>query len=269
MQAQFFSAALAALETHQAVAALDNRGRLWLVGPTLVQNDVRPMPKLVAAEVAQSLRERIEAGEWSDTRRLPNERDLAAQYSVARNTMRSAIDKIAADGSVTREVGRGTFLRHDRRADFMAIIGKLTGVSPIDMMAVRQIFEPRAAAFAATNASAADLDAIAAAYDASVEAVEIERFEHWDAELHQRIFAGSRNELLNHLHEILRLIRSQELWLDIKRRSFSAERRLLYCREHKAIVEALMRRDAEAAAAAMRIHLETVSRNLFAGNGAA
>ena len=29
-----------------------------------------------------------------------------------------------------------------------------------------------------------------------------------------------------------------------------------------------MRRDAEAAATAMRAHLETVSRNLFAGNGA-
>ena len=38
------------------------------------------MPKSVAAEVARSLRERIEAGEWSDTRRLPNERDLAAEY---------------------------------------------------------------------------------------------------------------------------------------------------------------------------------------------
>src|SRR5579859_933715 len=160
------------------------------------------MPKLVAAEVAQSLRRRIEAGEWSDSRRLPNERDLAAEYSVARNTVRSAIRTIAADGSVTREVGRGTFLRHDRRADFMAIIQKLVGVSPIDMMAVRQMFEPRAAALAATNASAGDLGAIAAAYDASLEAVEIETFEHWDAELHQRIFAGSRNELLNHLHEI-------------------------------------------------------------------
>jgi DNA-binding transcriptional MocR family regulator len=40
------------------------------------------------------LRRRIEAGEWSDTRRLPNERDLAAEYRVARNTLRSAIDKV-------------------------------------------------------------------------------------------------------------------------------------------------------------------------------
>ena len=181
--------------------------------------------------------------------------------------MRSAIDKIAADGSVTREVGRGTFLRHDDRFDFTSIIQKLTGVSPIDMMAVRQIFEPRAAALAATNASASDLREIANAHAAAVDATEMTTFEHWDAELHQRIFAASRNELLAHLHEFLRLIRSQDQWLDIKRRSFSPERRHVYCAEHGAIVEALMRRDAEAAATAMRAHLDTVSRNLFGGAG--
>jgi DNA-binding FadR family transcriptional regulator len=227
------------------------------------------MPKLVAAEVEQSLRRRIESGEWSDTRRLPNERQLAAEYNVARNTVRSAIDKIAANGAVTREVGRGTFLRPDARLDFVNVIQKLTGVSPIDMMAVRQIFEPRAAALAATNASAGDIHEVALAHVAAVEAVDIETFEHWDAELHQRIFSASRNELLNHLHEILRLIRNQDLWRDIKRRSFSPQRRQIYCDEHKAVVDALMRRDAEAAASAMRAHLDTVSRNLFSINGAA
>jgi DNA-binding FadR family transcriptional regulator len=225
------------------------------------------MPKMVAAEIEHSLRRRIGSGEWSQTRRLPNERELAAEYKVARNTVRSAIDKIAADGSVSREVGRGTFLRHDINFDFMAIIQKLTGVSPIDMMAVRQIFEPRVAALAATNASARDLREIEAAHAAAVGAADMATFEHWDAELHQRIFAGSRNELLDHLHELLRLIRSQDQWLDIKRRSFSAGRRQAYCQEHAAIVEALMRRDAEAASAAMRTHLDTVSRNLFSGAG--
>ena len=227
------------------------------------------MPKLVAAEVEQSLRQRINSGEWSEGRRLPNERELATEYNVARNTVRTAIEKIAADGAVTREVGRGTFLRHDNRLDFMKVIQKLTGVSPIDMMAVRQIFEPRAAALAATNASADDINEVALAHAAAVEAVDIEGFEHWDAELHQRIFLASRNELLNHLHEILRLIRNQDLWRDIKRRSFSPQRRQTYCEEHKAIVDALMRRDAEAAASAMRTHLDTVSRNLFASNAAA
>jgi len=225
------------------------------------------MPKLVATEVEHSLRRRIGSGEWSRTRRLPNERELAAEYKVARNTVRSAIDKIAADGSVTRLVGRGTFLRQDDRVDFMAVIQQVTGVSPIDMMAVRQMFEPRVAALAATNASASDLREIAAAHSAAVDALELAEFERWDAELHQRIFAGSRNELLGHLHRFLRLIRGQDQWLEIKRRSFSPQRRLAYCEEHGAIVEALMRRDPEAAAIAMRAHLDSVGRNLFGGAG--
>ena len=226
------------------------------------------MPKFVATAVEQSLRQRIESGEWSDTRRLPNERELAAQYNVARNTVRSAIDKIAANGSVTREVGRGTFLRPDTRLDFINVIQKLTGVSPIDMMAARQILEPRATALAATNASASELHEVARAHAAAVDVADMETFEYWDAELHQRIFLATRNELLNHLHEILRLIRNQDLWRDIKRRSFSPQRRQIYCDEHKAIVAALMRRDAEAAASTMRAHLDTVSRNLFSSNGA-
>jgi DNA-binding FadR family transcriptional regulator len=226
------------------------------------------MPKYVAAEIAHSLRQRIDSGEWSDTRRLPNERDLAAEYSVARNTLRSAIDKVAADGTVLRQVGRGTFLRRDAKDDFLNLIQKLSGVSPIDMMAVRRIIEPRAAALAAANASVSDLEEIAAVHSASIDAREMETFERWDAELHQKIFAATRNDLLNHLHEMLRLIRGQELWLAIKRRSFSPERRNLYCQEHGTVVAALLRRDSEAAAIAMRAHLETVSRNLFAGSEA-
>lgn len=225
------------------------------------------MPKAVAIGVAQSLRRRIESGEWTSSRQLPNERDLASEYKVARNTVRRAIDSIASDGMVTREVGRGTFLRHNSRLDLTNVLQDLTGVSPIDLMAVRQILEPRAAAMAATNARASDLHDIATAHAASLEALDMEAFERCDAAFHQRILAGSRNELLNHLHVILRLIRNQDLWRDIKRRSFSPQRRIVYCQEHKAIADALMRRDAEAASTAMRSHLDTVSRNLFAGSG--
>lgn len=225
------------------------------------------MPRMISADIEASLRQRIEAGDWPD--RLPNERDLAAEYGVARNTVRIAIDRIAGDGLLTRKVGQGTFLSRGTRDEFTDLLRRLVGVSPIDMMAVRNIIEPRAAALAATNASAADLDGIAAAHDAARAAETMAGFEHWDGALHQRIFAGSRIELLTHLHAILLIVRSQDLWLQIKRRSFTAERRLAYCAEHAAIVAALRQRDAEAAEAAMRVHLDTVARNLFAGNGRA
>jgi DNA-binding FadR family transcriptional regulator len=235
-----------------------------LIGSKLVQHEAG-VPKLVSTTIASSLRTRIEAGEWRQSRRLPDERTLAAQYGVARNTLRAAIDRIAADGLLVREAGRGNFLRPSAQLDLAALIDRLSGVSPVDMMAVRQILEPRAAALAATNASAGDLDAIAAAHEAAIRAEDMEGFERWDAAFHQRIFAGSRIELLDHLHQILSLIRDQDLWVQIKRRSFSPARRRAYCDEHAAIAQALRHRDAAAAEAAMRAHLDTVGRNLFAG----
>ncbi|CDX33067.1 Regulatory protein, GntR:Bacterial regulatory protein, GntR [Mesorhizobium sp. SOD10] len=225
------------------------------------------MPKYIAREIARSLRNRIDAGEWSESGRLPNERELATQYRVARNTMRSAIDRLAGDGTLVRHVGRGTFLRQDNRGSILKMLHRLSGASPIDVMAVRLILEPRATALAAINANANELRAIAAAYGSSVAALEMEDFERWDAELHLKIVRGTRNELLTHLHEVLCVVaRTQEQWRKIKQRTFSMERRHIYCRQHGEIVEALMRRDGEAAATAMRGHLETVRQNLFAGN---
>jgi DNA-binding FadR family transcriptional regulator len=222
------------------------------------------MAKQIARNVELSLRRRIDAGEWRHTMRLPNERDLAVEYGVARNTVRAAVEKIVADGALSREVGRGTFLVERNEVEASHLIGQLVGASPMDMMAVRMIFEPRAAGLAAARASAGELDAIAAAHAGAVGAREMERFERWDAELHQRIFAATRNELLNTLHELLRLIRNQDLWIDIKRRSFSPERRDRYCREHAAIVGALLRRDVAGASDAMMTHLQTVEMNLTA-----
>ena len=220
------------------------------------------MPKKAAYDVALSLRRRIEKGEWRLTRRLPNERELATEYGVARNTIRAAIAAIVKDGALSRQVGRGTFLVEDHRLEARNLLDRLVGASPMDMMAVRAIFEPRAAALAATQASVGELEAIAEAHAAAANALEAEAFERWDAELHQRIFAATRNDLLCGLHELFRLIRNQDLWKDIKRRSFTLARRARYCEEHEALVSGLLRRDGARASQAMLIHLRTVEANL-------
>lgn len=221
------------------------------------------MPKRVSSDVETSLRRRIEAGEWSESLRLPNERCLASEYGVARNTVRSAMERIGSDGGLRREVGRGTFLQRSLGADIAAVTRTLIGVSPADAMVVRGIIEPKTAALAATKGNLADLHAIAAAHDRALGAKTFNTFEQFDATFHELIFAASHNELLMGLHTILRFIRNQEQWVGIKRRSFSLERRVEYCDEHAAIVQALMRRDSEAAASAMLEHLDTVGRNLL------
>ncbi|MFG6661332.1 FadR/GntR family transcriptional regulator [Sulfitobacter sp. 915] len=220
-----------------------------------------------ADQIAEALRKRVEAGEWAGAKRLPTERDLATEYGVARNTVRRALDQLEADGLLRRRVGRGTYLREEETDAIATIIRRMEGTSPADMMEVRLLLEPAAAGFAATNASASALAAIAEAHQRATDATEMPEFETWDAEFHHQIFTCTRNDLLREFHEVLRVLRDQPRWFEMKARSFAEERRQLYCKEHAAILDALNARDPKQAAATMRTHLLTVQQNMLGQPG--
>lgn len=220
------------------------------------------MRKAVTSDIETSLRARIAAGEWAQSGRLPTERELAMEYGVARNTLRKAIDAIVDDGTINRHVGRGMFVNGEA-SEIAEIIQRVTGVSPADLMAVRLLVEPQAAAMAATNASTSEIDAIAEAHHLATDAQETDLFEKWDTEFHQRVFAAARNELLMSFHDILRVIRSRNPWIELKRKTFSENRRLNYCKHHDDIVQALYNRDAEGASHAMHEHMEAIQVTLF------
>ena len=221
------------------------------------------MPRLVAADIAGALRKRISSGEWSDLGRMPPERDLASEFGVARNTIRRAVSLLEEEGTVTKLTGRGTFLQAERQDSLAQAVARMEGTSPADMMEIRLLLEPSAAQFAATNASISELNLVREAHQMAVDSVDMPDFEHWDAEFHNRIFACSRNDFLKEIHNVMRILRNQSLWFDMKKRSFSEERRQIYCREHAAILDALMQRDPDTARAAMQAHLVTVQRNLL------
>ena len=65
------------------------------------------MRKLVADEIAATLKEGVASGRWGDALRLPAERDLAAEFGVSRNTMRLALQRLEEAGILVRQVGRG------------------------------------------------------------------------------------------------------------------------------------------------------------------
>ncbi len=219
------------------------------------------MPRNVAAEIARNLQSRIASGEWADSR-IPAERELAADLGIARNTLRRAMALLEKDGAIARQVGRGTFVMNDNHA-LAGTIARMQGASPADVMEIRFMLEPHAAAFAATNASTSDLALVHEAHQAALGAQDMPSFELWDAEFHQRIVACSRNDLLREFHNLLRALRNQSPWFEMKRRSFSEERRQTYCAEHATMLDALTRRDPEAARDAMQAHLLTVRVNMI------
>jgi DNA-binding FadR family transcriptional regulator len=219
------------------------------------------MARLGATAIASTLRSRIDSGEWLDSR-MPPERDLAADFGVARNTIRRAMALLKQDGAISRHVGRGTYITPETDA-FGAVVARMRHSSPAEMMEARLVLEPHAAAAAATGASGPQLDAVVEAHERACEATELAAFEKWDAEFHHRIFACSRNDLLKEMHNLLRVLRNQTAWFEMKKRSFTEARRQLYCQEHGALVEALRRRDSEEAERAMRAHLHSVRQNLL------
>ena len=177
--------------------------------------------------------------------------------------MRRAVGLLEESGTVVRQIGRGTFLAEANANTLAAAVTRMQGTSPADMMEIRQLLEPAAAAFAATNASVGELNAVREAYQAATDALDMPNFEQWDAEFHHRIFACSRNEFLKEIHNLMRVLRNQSPWFEMKKRSFSEERRRTYCAEHQAILDALVSRDRDGAREAMLSHLQTVERNLL------
>ena len=61
-------------------------------------------------EIAQSLRERIQANAAAPGTRLDNQRSLAREFGVTLMTLRQALEVLERDGLITRRHGLGTFV---------------------------------------------------------------------------------------------------------------------------------------------------------------
>lgn len=61
-------------------------------------------------QVAEILKQRIVDGTWSNGSSIPSEKELCAEFDVARGTVRQALANLEAEGYLSREQGRGTFV---------------------------------------------------------------------------------------------------------------------------------------------------------------
>lgn len=60
--------------------------------------------------LAQDLRRRLSAGEWTPGQAIPAETALASAYEVSRNTIREAISRLVTEGQVRIQRGVGTIV---------------------------------------------------------------------------------------------------------------------------------------------------------------
>ncbi len=210
--------------------------------------------------------------------RLPTERQLAKDLGVTRSSIRYALAILQAQGRLSREVGRGTYLRAapgGAAGTGVAVSRNAAADSgeavfaPADVMMVRRLLEPPVMPLAVAWATAADFAEMDRCLAGGDRAASYEEFETWDLSLHRSIIAATHSPLLVTLYASIELARHGHVWGDLKRRSASAGRRMEYQADHHQIVAALRARDAATAVKAMRTHLSRVSDHLNATDPAA
>lgn len=209
-------------------------------------------------QIADQIRDQINAGAVPAGRQLPSERDLAQSLGVSRPTVREALIALEVAGLVEVRVGVGAFVR--KREDNQAALPELNA-SPLEIMAVRRLLEPEAAALASQQISPEGTARLAETLrHMRAETATGKWSSDSDRMLHMTLADACGNAVLRETLDGLWVSRRGEV--DTRFHQHLADIgtvRQHILGDHEAIVAAVVSGNAEAARMAMSRHLDFVS----------
>lgn len=234
---------------------------------------VPPAPGPLHAErlsdrLAALLAKKIEAGRMRPGDRLPTEAQLAIDHGVSRSVVREAVHQVRSRGLLVSRQGSGMFVAVPPPQGLPFDPKVLESMDAVlEVVELRRVLEGEMAALAAlraTRAEVAGLRRALKAIDSAVDAGQLGLAE--DFAFHRAIGAATHNAQFVRL-----LIFIEQYLLDAMRVTKSNEARRAEWMEqvrgeHRAIVDAIDGRDAEAARrAAVRHHLRGEQRLVEGG----
>jgi GntR family transcriptional regulator, uxu operon transcriptional repressor len=219
----------------------------------------------ISTSLRETILSQLQAGHWKAGDRLPTERELAEGYRVSRTTVRRALADLKQQGLIEQTVGSGTFVAQQAPSSLDRLIRQDSAqhTSPAELMEARLALEPAIIDMVVRNATAADFARMLSCCTSAEQAASLEEFEHWDGELHEAIADAAHNSFVSSVFKLMKQVRAQGDWGQLKKKSVTPERRLAYQREHRQLVDALRDRDAARAKAGTVDHLLHVRHNLL------
>jgi GntR family transcriptional repressor for pyruvate dehydrogenase complex len=214
----------------------------------------------LAASAFEQLISHVVNGDWKAGDRIPPERELCQQLGIARTSLREALKAMELVGMLDSRVGDGTFVCP--RSEFLArpLLWAFTGTDETelkDVMEARVMLERDLAGLAAERGSEDEIAKIGDAVRAMKDSVAsgtlmIEA----DMRFHLAVAEAAHNGVLQNAVQLLRNLMRH--WINLKLLIPNVPTRVL--NQHVHIYEAIRSRDADAARAAMRKHLEDTMR---------
>ncbi len=243
---------------------LGKEGQQIEIPATTVKAEFEPVRKTkVYEEVVDQIQRLILDGRLKPGDKLPAERELAEAFGVSRTSVRDAIRVLELTGLVEPRQGEGTVVR-DLTAD--SLVTPLASLLVrnrallAELLDVRTMIEPPLAARAATHASleeVAHLEQILGHQEEQARRGEFAIDD--DADFHYTIATAAKNRVALKVVDVL-----MDLLRESRERSLQVAGRLLKSLAgHRRILDAIQRRDAEGAEAAMRQHILEIEEVLL------
>ena len=223
--------------------------------------ELKPIrPKRISDQVFEQLRELIFRGDVQPGQKIMTERELAEALNVSRNSVREAINKLVTLRFLEQRQGQGTFVRSiDEAVQIPLATVMETQATLIDLLEIRMGIECTAASLAAQRITAAELETIERAIaDMEQDTRAGGLGSEGDMAFHMAIANATKNPLqiyiMKNVSEFLHMgIRENLLHLYQDPKNIDT-----IISQHRAILEAIRRRDADGAFTAMRHHITFV-----------
>lgn len=226
-------------------------------------------PKL-SEQIAAVLEERILNGVYAVGERLPPERQLAEEFGVSRPPLRDALGVLAARHLLYSRPGGGHYVHDAVQNDFLGTWQGLLGRHEYlrdDVLDFRRSLEGTLAALAARRRTDADLERMAfwlAQLDSAHSEHDTDKQSQADVGFHQSIAEAAHNILFAHLSgSLLRMLKQhtrQNLGNMFGIRGMRAD----LAEQHRALFEAIKKRQPHKAAQAAYDHIDFVAAALKA-----
>ena len=187
--------------------------------------------------------------------KLPNENDLSQQLGVSRTTLREAVRYLVAQGVLSVQRGRGTFISEDLSIFNKYDVGTLSHARLGDMYEIRLMFEPQCSMLACFRATEEELQNIfeQAQY---VEKLVLEdgAWPDEDQKFHEMLAAASHNEFIIRMFPIINAAANEAM--EMTNNTEALKNIVIF--DNRDICGFLRLRDGAGAKSAMSIHIRHV-----------
>ncbi|WP_199482482.1 FCD domain-containing protein [Vibrio owensii] len=226
-------------------------------------------PKRAYQSIGLVLRKELSDGVYPIGTRLPPERDIAARLNVSRTVVREAIIMLELENLVEVKKGSGVYvinLPRDKKSHIDTEVVRLDDIGPFEMLQARQLLESIIAEFAAMQATPSDIARMREALEIEKKEIESNYSSNsvGDRQFHLCIAEATQNSILvDMVNQLWWLRESSPMWKKLHCHIENKD----YCKEwlddHARILNAMKRKDSQAAKQAMWQHLENVKVRLL------